>query len=102
MDANLEGKLGDYMNKSITRDYNFMKFDNFSLIYSTTDNVTLARAPAFEYVSTSLYKNLVIGTIIGGTGYQISYTADLNSYTKYLETARKMIDSLEINPTRGP
>ena len=58
MDANLEGNLGDYMNKSITRDYNFMKFDNFSLIYSTTNNVTLARAPAFEYASTSLYKKV--------------------------------------------
>lgn len=72
---------------------------------STIGNVTLARSPGYQfiYVNTAPWdtskvdKALVIGTIIGNTGYRISYAADLASYSTYLETAKKIIESMHID-----
>lgn len=104
---NKSGKLNDYMNSSFDRIFTFPRDYNFNLIYSAIDNVSLTGSPAyqFEYFNTAPYdpskliKVMVIGTIIGNTNNEVSYSADLYSYSRYFETATKMISSLQINST---
>jgi hypothetical protein len=101
-------KLFDYMIETINQESDFLKDYNFNLIYSTFGNVSLAGSPAYQFVyvntapwdTSKVDKALVIGTIVGNTGYRISYAADLSSYSTYLETAKRMIESLQIDLTQ--
>lgn len=90
----------------ISQESQFFKDYDFKLIYSNTNNISLAGFPAYQIVYTTitpqsvskLSKYMETGTIIGNLGYRIQYDTDLSLYSSNYKVAKKIIDSLQVNP----
>jgi hypothetical protein len=105
IDPNLKS-IVDYMSKYIDQNLNFFRGFNFKLIYSSTDNVSLSGHPAYQIIFTyspensGIAKGKEIGTVIGNLVYRVIYAGGIGQYTTYSEMANKMLDSLQIDPTK--
>jgi len=92
--------VNDYLNRSLEHK-NSTGFPGFKLLKSDTQN-SLAGNRAYTIVWTytnptyGIRKSIEIGTIIGGKGYFVDYTAAEGKFQNYLPVVQKMINSFEI------
>ncbi len=92
------GKLDDLQKSSIQEIHNTV-----SGVKIVDESVTtLANKEASQLVFTGkngkdILKNIQVVTLKGDQAYTITYTAKVDDYDQFVETANKMINSLEIN-----
>jgi hypothetical protein len=98
--------VNDYLNRSLEHKSS-TGFPGFKLLESDRQN-SLAGNRAYTIIWTytnptyGMRKSIEIGTIIGGKGYFVDYTAAEGKFQKYLPVVQKMINSFEIiNSTTG-
>ena len=107
LDMNPNTNLENYMTDTIKQESDACQVCNFDLIYSSTENATLAGRPAFQIVYSTLtledppklHKTMITGTIIGNSLYKAYYRAFVPDFSTYSDTVKKMIDSIQIDPT---
>ncbi len=85
-------------NVSLTHD---IKASNQDAVIVEEGKTNLANRPAYQIVYTkkdggSTLKRLQVWTVKNNKAYVITYTADSDKYSKYLENAQEMINSFEI------
>jgi hypothetical protein len=96
--TDLEGYLNDTIS-SYRQDPNF---ENFQLLSSATDRITLSGMPAYAFEAS--YRDpefgpqhmLEVGTIVNNRVYYIQYLADTPIYQTHFSLAERMIESFEI------
>jgi YVTN family beta-propeller protein len=64
----------------------------FKVVYTHTYN-----DQALNLNSSTEFESMQIFSVVGNTGYIITYESMLDNYPKYFQTAQRMIDSLEIH-----
>jgi tetratricopeptide (TPR) repeat protein len=86
--------IGYYLNYS--RDY-YNSFPDIEVVKALS-NITLDENPSYllEWNTTSGYRTLKVGTIIGTEEYYITYHAIAKKYHQYLPIVQKMLSSFQI------